>query len=71
LPPPIRDELRKALIKGIREYGHLAVGVLLIGGPITGYLVIVGLTVTTAVQVIIPFLGMIVSVVLSRRRRRA
>jgi hypothetical protein len=66
----IRDELQDALVRGIRDYAHLAVGIGLVGGPITFYLVIVGTTVTTAVPTITSFLGIITTAVLVRKRRR-
>jgi hypothetical protein len=69
-PTPIRNEFRRALLRGIREYGHLAVGLALIGGPVTLYLVIVGITATTAVPTLITLVGLIFTTVLTRRRRR-
>jgi uncharacterized protein (DUF2062 family) len=68
---PIRNELRLALVRGIREYGHLSVGLTLVGAPVTAYLVIVGVTATAAVPALITLIGLIFTTVFSRRRRRA
>lgn len=67
---PIRNELRRALVRGIREYGHLAVGLALVGAPVTVYLVIVGVTATAAVPTLVTLVGLIFTAVLSKRRRR-
>lgn len=67
----IGEELQEASLRGIREYGHLAVGFLLIGGPITLYVVIVGATVTTAVPTLLSLLGILSGAVLYRRRRNS
>jgi hypothetical protein len=65
---PIREVFRKAVTDGVERYGPEAVGVALIGAPITAYLVLVGGTVST-VAVAGPFFGLIVTVLTLARRR--